>query len=927
MSETPLLGLPLLEASQAQKHVTHNEALLLLDAAIHLSVISRSLAAPPAVPVEGDRYLVAASATGDWAGQDGNLGMREASAWRFSVPRSGWRLWVEDELKFFVFDGTIWHDLQQIDQISNLSLLGINTTADTTNRLAVASDYTLLTNVGGGHQIKVNKQGAADTASLLFQTNYLGRAEMGLTGDNDFHVKVSTNGAAWNDAIVIDRATGAVSLPNTAPGSISDGSKGDIKVAGGGGSWLIERTGGAAGDGTTDDTAALQSVLSAGKTVVLGHAKSYLITSRLLITVPGTGIVGDATSRLVMSTAVGHFDNVNSGPDRYGDHGVGIYADSVDRPIVKGFQIAPDTYVDSRRVRAVALKSCTNITVDGIEAWDFSLCGGVITINGCALGTVSHNHIHDCHSDNVSGGQLTGISFDNDTTIDSTGLRVIGNRVVDLIVGTNFIAGTGYDVTGIHFQGREGALFVVRDNYVENVGQGVDIYCQESIFTGNTVIDAYTFGFALKHGASRNIVAKNLVNGAGLRGVLLSGGNTAGDADTAANQIEGNTIRRVGFNGAYSGSSTSGIGWAAGSAGSPADNRIFNNTLDGGGTGKYGIYSDAGAGTGNEVGNNFISSFTVADYSVATGTAAFVSVPGDCPPADGDKGDISVAASGLSWTVNDSAIDQGALLAGDDLANLVANGSLERGDHGFLKQTGWTIGNDSANASAGNWVAKNDNTGNVNYELRSNSTASVFPGDKIYAEAWVKTSASPTIAILRVSIRWLDKDKALLSNSNGTNYTAEQLSYVQSSVTGAAPSGAAYAQICVQTKKSAGMIWADRIAGRRDTASAHVESSPLAAPAGQDDYVTFSHGLGAIPKMFGAWLECAVANNGYSVGERAYPGFFRSNSIMGALSADGSTVQLQFDNGLSGLYIVPKNGGTAVPMSASDWNIILWAQG
>ena len=65
MSDTPLLALPLLEASQAQKHVTHNEALLLLDAMVHLAAISRALAAPPASPGDGDRYLVAASATGD----------------------------------------------------------------------------------------------------------------------------------------------------------------------------------------------------------------------------------------------------------------------------------------------------------------------------------------------------------------------------------------------------------------------------------------------------------------------------------------------------------------------------------------------------------------------------------------------------------------------------------------------------------------------------------------------------------------------------------------------------------------------------------------------------------------------------------------------------------------------------------------------
>ena len=68
MAETVHLGLPLLEASQAQKHVTHNEALLLLDAAIQLSVVSRAIANPPALPEEGDRYLVAAAPTGNAVG-------------------------------------------------------------------------------------------------------------------------------------------------------------------------------------------------------------------------------------------------------------------------------------------------------------------------------------------------------------------------------------------------------------------------------------------------------------------------------------------------------------------------------------------------------------------------------------------------------------------------------------------------------------------------------------------------------------------------------------------------------------------------------------------------------------------------------------------------------------------------------------------
>ena len=111
MSETPLLGLPILEAAQAQKHVTHNEALLLLDAAIHLSVVSRVIATPPVGPLDGVRYLVPTGATGAWAVQAGKLAIGQAGVWVFATPRKGWRVWIEDEEKFLLFDGTLWRDL------------------------------------------------------------------------------------------------------------------------------------------------------------------------------------------------------------------------------------------------------------------------------------------------------------------------------------------------------------------------------------------------------------------------------------------------------------------------------------------------------------------------------------------------------------------------------------------------------------------------------------------------------------------------------------------------------------------------------------------------------------------------------------------------------------------------------------------------
>ena len=56
--------------------------------------------------------------------------------------------------------------------------------------------------------VTVNKAASADTGWLVYQTEFSGRAEMGLTGDDDFHIKVSPDGTTWHEALVVDGATG-----------------------------------------------------------------------------------------------------------------------------------------------------------------------------------------------------------------------------------------------------------------------------------------------------------------------------------------------------------------------------------------------------------------------------------------------------------------------------------------------------------------------------------------------------------------------------------------------------------------------------------------------------------------------------------------------------------------------------------------------
>ncbi|MCJ8307457.1 MAG: DUF2793 domain-containing protein [Rhizobiaceae bacterium] len=111
MSEsTSNLALPYILSAQAQKHVTHNEALRHLDALVHLSVVSKTQATPPTDPPDGDRYIVASGASDVWAGKEDAIAAFQDGAWAFHQPKPGWLAWIQDQAGQEVFDGAAWID-------------------------------------------------------------------------------------------------------------------------------------------------------------------------------------------------------------------------------------------------------------------------------------------------------------------------------------------------------------------------------------------------------------------------------------------------------------------------------------------------------------------------------------------------------------------------------------------------------------------------------------------------------------------------------------------------------------------------------------------------------------------------------------------------------------------------------------------------
>lgn len=91
-NQSPRHALPYLFSGQAQKEVTHNEALAALDALLH-PVVEAVLDVPPTLSGEdeGKCWLVGEGGEGAWAGRSGELACWTSGGWRFYTLPTGTR--------------------------------------------------------------------------------------------------------------------------------------------------------------------------------------------------------------------------------------------------------------------------------------------------------------------------------------------------------------------------------------------------------------------------------------------------------------------------------------------------------------------------------------------------------------------------------------------------------------------------------------------------------------------------------------------------------------------------------------------------------------------------------------------------------------------------------------------------------------------
>ncbi|MGH6996277.1 MAG: DUF2793 domain-containing protein [Stellaceae bacterium] len=185
MTDTPRLALPAIEAAQAQKHVTHNEALALLDCLVQIAVANRALTAPPTSPTDGSCYIPATGASDAWSGWDGQLALYSGGGWLKLTPVSGLKAWVTAERLTVTYEDGVWRD-------------GIALTASG-GRVTLRAKEEELTLTGAYVQ-------TADTAFIPDRAIVLGvasRTTLAITGATSYGVGTAGNATLFGNTLGI----------------------------------------------------------------------------------------------------------------------------------------------------------------------------------------------------------------------------------------------------------------------------------------------------------------------------------------------------------------------------------------------------------------------------------------------------------------------------------------------------------------------------------------------------------------------------------------------------------------------------------------------------------------------------------------------------------------------------------------------------
>lgn len=216
---TPRLALPLLQGGQLQKHLSLNQALSRLDLWCQAVAEAADVNRPPATVEAGQVFLLGAPASDSvWAAfRSGDVVVRTEDDWEALRAPDGARVYVRNEAQIRIFQAGQWIPMgRTLRVLGPVERLGVGTDPSDANVVSVKGPSVLVSARApdeggtGDCRLTLNKSSAQRTGSLIFQSAWSGRAEIGLIGQDDPALKVGADDGQWREVWRADRQTGSL---------------------------------------------------------------------------------------------------------------------------------------------------------------------------------------------------------------------------------------------------------------------------------------------------------------------------------------------------------------------------------------------------------------------------------------------------------------------------------------------------------------------------------------------------------------------------------------------------------------------------------------------------------------------------------------------------------------------------------------------
>jgi len=219
MTNTPKLQLPHILTAQAQKEVTHNNALNLLDIFTRPTVLEMAKNTPPGSPTAGDCYVVGASPTGEFVDYEDAIACYTSNGWIFAAPFKWLDVVSEDDQTRYVFDGTAWVQyglilqnsgeylrVERLEESITLSGASTNSTIQIPNRATVLAVNTRVTTaVTGATSFDIGVSGDTarygDNIGITLDTTNIGLTQHPYAYYADTNLVFTANGGSFSGGV------------------------------------------------------------------------------------------------------------------------------------------------------------------------------------------------------------------------------------------------------------------------------------------------------------------------------------------------------------------------------------------------------------------------------------------------------------------------------------------------------------------------------------------------------------------------------------------------------------------------------------------------------------------------------------------------------------------------------------------------------